>query len=144
MQMVKDKKVFIETSVFLRYLLADDNKKFEDATSFLKKVDEGIFIPYCSNVVIQEILYILHRHYKYPKKEVLEDLKKILTLRNLTLIEKTSTTKALKMYEKWNIKFGDCLIASQLPNGMTLVTYDSDFKKINGIKSATPADFDTF
>lgn len=135
-------KVFLETSVFIRYFTADDKKKFKDCVHLLELIEKGSKIrPYTSNIVILEILFVLTRIYKFSKKEILEAIQKILDLRNLTLIEKTSTREATATFQRLNIKFSDCLIATQVPKDTKIVTYDTDFSKIERIHLATPADF---
>ncbi len=137
----KVSKIFLETSVFIRYFTADDEKKFADCVHLLETIEKaGTLRPYTSNIVILEILFVLTRVYKFPKKEVLEGIQKILDIRNLTLIEKADTLAALEFYKKHNIKFGDCLIATQIPTGVKLVSYDEEFEKIK-IPVLTPVEF---
>ena len=132
------RKYFIETSVFIRFFTKDDAHKFEDCEKLFDLIEKGLVKSYSSNVVIQEIFYVLTKTYGFNKTEVLEDIKIILKLRNMTLIETTDTPKALEFFEKYNIKFGDCFIASQLPYGTNLVTYDKDFSKIKSLEVVTP------
>jgi len=132
-------KVFLETSVFIRYLTADDEKKYQDCSKLLEKIEDGKLRPYTSNIVIFEIIFVLNRLYKFSEKEVLDSIKKILGIRNLTLIETTNTKDALKIHEKYGVKYPDCLIATQVPQGAKLVTYDEDFSKIEGILSFKPS-----
>ena len=134
-------KVFLETSFFIRYFTGDDQKKFQDCIRLLETIESGRLRPYTSNVVIFEILFVLTRIYQFSKKEVLEAVKKILALRNLTLVEKTNTKEAIKIFKKINIKYPDCLIATQIPKGARIITYDEDFDKIPQILTAKPADF---
>lgn len=131
-------KVFVETSVLMRFLTADDAQKFQDCQALFEKIEQGQIRPYISNVVILEILFLLTKLYKFPKTKVLVDLYKVLALRNLTLIEKTDTKMALNLFERFNIKYADCLIAAQVPKTTTLLTYDEDFKKLTGLKISTP------
>src|SRR3989344_1080529 len=133
-------KVFVETSVFLRFLTADDAQKFQDCVALFEKVEQGKIRPYASNVVILEILFLLTKLYKFPKAKVLSDIGKILNLRNLTLIEKTDTKMALNLFNKFNIKYADCLIAGQVPKATILLTYDEDFKKLKNYNIAAPAE----
>lgn len=136
------KKLFLETSIFVRYFTADDEKKFRDCVQLLEAIEkEGKVRSYISNIVILEILFVLTRIYKFSKKDVLDGIDKILNLRNITLIEKTDTRQALKLYKKYNIKYADCLIASQLPRGVKLVTYDEEFSKLKILSISTPAKF---
>lgn len=135
-------KVFLETSVFIRYFTADDKKKFKDCVHLLEIIEKGGKIrPYVSNIVILEILFVLTRVYKFSKKEVLEGIQKILDLRNLTLIEKTNTREAIETFQRLNIKFPDCLIATQVPRSSKIVTYDEDFSKIKNLSVFLPGEF---
>lgn len=131
-------KIFVETSVFMRFLTADDPQKFKDCVVFFEKIEQGKIRPYTSNIVILEILFLLTKLYKFPKAKVLRDLNQILSLRNITLIEKADTRRALKMFGQHNIKYADCLIITQIPPKTTLVTYDEDFAKLKAVKTATP------
>ncbi|KKR09893.1 MAG: hypothetical protein A3D24_03605 [Candidatus Blackburnbacteria bacterium RIFCSPHIGHO2_02_FULL_39_13] len=134
------KKVFIETSVFIRLFTQDDSRKFGESKILFDKINSGDIRPYVSGVVIQEILYILTRLYKFPKLGVIADLQKILQLRNVVLIEKTDTEKALLLFKRHAIKYGDCLISTQVPKSVVLISYDSDFGKIKGLKVSTLSD----
>lgn len=134
-----NQKVFLDTSVFIRFLTRDDEKKFSQCFQLFELIQSGKIKPYASNIVIQEILYVLTKIYKHPKVNVLMDIDKILSLRNLTLIERTNTTDALSLFRKYKIKYGDCLIATQVPRATTLITYDADFSKIRKLKPTTPA-----
>lgn len=132
-------KTFIETSIFIRFFTKDDAKKYGECANLFGLVEEGKLVPYISNIVLQEILFVLTRLYKFSKSEVTKDLRKILNLRNITLIEKTDSREALSFWEKHNIKYGDCLIATQVPKGVTLVSYDADFFKLPFLSVATPS-----
>lgn len=100
----------------------------------------GKIVPYTSNIVLLEIVFILTRQYKFPKNDVRKDLEKLINLRNLTLIETADTKDAVRLFGNTNIKFSDCYISTQIPTGVTLVTYDKDFKKISSISAKTPAE----
>jgi len=43
------------------------------------------------------------------------------------------------MLAKYKVKYGDCLIATQIPKGVTLVSYDKDFDKL-GVGRKEPAE----
>ena len=87
-----------------------------------------------------EILFVLTKTYGFSKESVLDDMNTLMSLRNLTVIEKSDTKKALALYKKMNIKYLDCLIATQVPKNSRILTYDEEFSKIKTLKSATPAD----
>lgn len=133
-------KIFIDTSVFIRFLTKDIPEKYDECEKLFQVIQEGDAKAYISNFVLFEIVFILIRQYKFPKKKVLRILGQILKIRNITLIEKTDTNKALRLYKEYNIKYGDCVITTQIPKGATLVTYDGDFSKIPALKPITPAE----
>lgn len=131
-------KIFLDTNIFIRFLTRDDEEMFDECKRLFELILLGKIIPYTSNIVLLEITFILTRQYKFPKKEVRKDLEKLINLRNLTIIELADTKEALKLFGATNIKFSDCYIATQVPKGVTLITYDSDFRKIPSISAATP------
>lgn len=133
-------KIFIDTSIFIRFLTKDIPEKYDECEMLFKHAQEGEVKPYISNFVLFEIVFVLTRQYKFPKKRILQIISQILKIRNITLIEKTDTIEALKFYDKYNIKYGDCVIANQIPRGITIITYDADFSKIPSLKSKTPAE----
>ena len=132
------RKVFIETSIFIRFFTKDDPDKAASVRTLLERIEAGSLKPYTSNIVILEIVFVLSRLYGFARADVMRAIQTILDLRNLTLIEKTNTQGALKLWRTHAIKYGDCLIASQIPHGISVVTYDSDFAKFSGLAALTP------
>jgi len=133
-------KVFIDSNVFLRFFTQDDVKKAGECTKLFEMIERGKIRPYTSNVIILEIQYVLVKLYKFPKEKVMNDISTLLSLRNMTLIDKTDTKVALGLYTKNTIKYADCLIATQIPKGVRLISYDKEFSKIK-IATSDPADF---
>ena len=141
MRMARNKsvhKVFIETSVFIRFFTKDDPDKAASVRTLLERIEAGALKPYTSNIVILEIVFVLSRLYGFARTEVMRAIQTILDLRNLTLVEKTNTPGAFSLWRTGAIKYGDCLIASKVPHGVSLVTYDSDFGKFSGLTARTP------
>ncbi|MBI3103420.1 PIN domain-containing protein [Candidatus Daviesbacteria bacterium] len=133
-------KIFIDTSVLIRFFTHDLPAKVEECEKIFEAIKEGKIKPYISNVVLMELIFVLTRQYKFKKDVVVKVLEDLLNIRNLTVIEKTNTKDALRFYKSSNIKYGDCLIATQVPQDVILVAYDKDFSKIPSLKSLTPAE----
>lgn len=131
-------KVFIDTNVAIRFLVQDDPHKARDCAKLFELIETGEIRAYTSSFVIAEFLFVLIKQYKYPKIKVAEAAASFLNLRNMTLIESGNTSLALKLYRQYSIKYGDCLIATQVPVKTILVTYDEDFAKIPGITPQKP------
>jgi len=133
-------KLFLDTNIFLRFLLNDAQKSYEEVVQLFEKIEEGKIKPYTSNIVILEIIFVLTKTLKVNQKVVLKDIEALLSMRGLTLIDKTHTKKALRVYKETCIKYADCLIATQIPSDMRLCTYDQEFSRIKSLKTCKPGD----
>lgn len=132
------KKLFLDTNLFLRFFLRDNEAQYQNVYRLFSKIEEGRFKPYTSSIVFLELNYVARSIYKLSIDEVLDYLGAIKKMRGITVIEKTDASKAVSLYRKYKIKLGDCFITVQLPKGAMLISYDEDFKKIKEIKSLTP------
>lgn len=131
-------KVFLDANIFLRFYVKEDIVSHEECVGLISLCNLGSVRPYTSNIVISEVIYVLMKLYKFPKSEVLSAIDDLLNLRNLTVVEKTDTKRAITIFRKLNVKIGDCLIATQVPEGAALCTYDTDFARIAGLKIVAP------
>lgn len=131
-------RIFLDTNVLLRYLLNDNPSMHLDCTSLVQRILEGKLLPFTSNVVFIELFYTLTRTYKFSSDLVTNALTKLFQLRNFVIIERTDTKLAFDHYRRLHIRFGDCLIATQIPKGAILATYDNDFKKLPRLTPLTP------
>ena len=123
------KRLFIDSNVWLRFIL-EDNEQAKDCGQLIEQIESGKYRVYTSSLVMLEISYVLGSVYKVKTSQVVKDLEVILKTRNLTLIEKTDFSKALKWHKQKKIKLADCLIGSQIDRKMIMVSYDKDFKKL--------------
>ncbi|OGD62742.1 hypothetical protein A2160_04730 [Candidatus Beckwithbacteria bacterium RBG_13_42_9] len=131
-------KVFIDTNIWLRYVLGKDSAQYKQSQELIEKIESGRLKPYTSAIVLLEVYFVLTNLYKIKRPLVQQFIESLLKTRNLTLIEKTSFTKAWNLHQKTQIKLADCLIASQLPPKTQLCTFDKDFKRLTEVKSFTP------
>ena len=123
-------KLFIDTNVWLRYLLRDDENAYQTCLKVFSWIAESKIRPYTSSLVLLEINFVTAKIYHASPSEVISTLEKVLKTRNLTLLEKTDFKKALAWHKKYQIKLADCLITSQLKNDIGICTFDSHFKKL--------------
>jgi len=131
-------KIFIDSNIWLRFFLADEEKSFKACQKLFQLVEAGKIKPYTSTLVLLEVYYVLNSVYKIVSTSVFQDLKDILATRNLTLVEKTDFVKSLDLCKALKIKLADCLISCQIPENTFLVTYDKDFKKFKNLKVKRP------
>lgn len=133
-------KVFLDANVFLRFYVKEDVVTHGECVELISLCNQGLVRPYTSSIVISEVIYVLLKLYKFPKIQVLAAIDDLLNLRNLTVAEKTDTRKAVELFKKQNVKIGDCLISTQVPEGVVLCTYDTDFARIADLKIIRPGE----
>lgn len=131
-------KVFLDTNVFIRFLVPEDPETHASVRSLIEECGKGNVRPYTSSFVLFECSFVLHRIYGFPDIRVQDCLEKIIAMRNMTVVDSSDTRGALEMWKKTRVKFTDCLIATQVPKGVALVTYDRDFIKLHGLTVKTP------
>lgn len=124
----------------MRYFIRTDEKQYQTAYKLIEKIEEGDLQAYTSAIVLLEIYFIGTKVYKIPNADVLLWFDVILGIRSLTIIEKTYFRKALQLHKLYNVKLADCLIASQIPEGVILATFDKEFLKIKKLKAAEPTE----
>ena len=134
-------RVFLDTSVLVRYFAADDEAKFEETKKFVERVLNGEIIPYISSIVMLELFYVLNSIYKLPKQKCIEVLEVVRGLRNCILVEKTNFDRAMVYHKKYKVKLTDCVIATQIPKQASFVTYDKEFLKIKDLKALDVVEF---
>ncbi len=131
-------KLFLDTNVLLRVFLEDNKPQLEICKKLISQIEEGKFNVYTSSIVFLEMSYVLKSVYKIPYQEIIKILDSVLEIRGITIIEKTNIKLALAMYKQYKLKFTNCLIASQLPQDIILVSFDEELPKIKEIEVKTP------
>lgn len=132
---------FIDTNIFLRVLIQEDRKMFEQSKTFLEKVKRNKLSAVTGTIVISEIVWTLGSYYKFSKKEVLRAVRGILNLSGLKVIDDYDLKKSLAIYEDNKCKYIDAVIAgmSNVQSGAwEIVSYDKEFDKL-GVKRMLPS-----
>ena len=114
----------------IRYATKDDREKFGEVVSFFEFVAKGEIMPYLSSVVLLELGFVLKSVYKFTKLEIMDVINHVVKMRGVVIVDKTNLKLALEYLDKYKVKFSDCLIASSVPKGVKIFSYDSDFKKM--------------
>jgi predicted nucleic acid-binding protein len=131
---------FIDTNIFLRYLVQDDEKKANNSLQLLKKIEVNQEKVTTSSLVIFETIFTLSSFYKVSRLEIKKLLLPIIRLRGLRLENKDIFEIALEFYSKNTLSFADtynvCLMKSL--DISEIYSYDEDFDSIPGIKRVEP------
>jgi len=126
------KSYFIDTNYFLRLLLKDDEKQFNEAyLVFQQAVNQEIRI-FTSTIVFFEIYWVLSSFYKKNRLKIIEYLEKILRMDFLEIENRTILQEALIIFEKHNLDLEDCYNISYA-NNLNADKFSTFDKKINSL-----------
>jgi predicted nucleic-acid-binding protein len=124
-------KFVLDTNWVLRYLLNDNEKMADEVESFLRKAKSGISTVYLTIEVIEELVYVLTRVYKYTNQEVSEQLLNFIRLSSVKIIEREIVESSLDLWGKQNVDWVDALlITREQIGGWKILSFDRDIQKL--------------
>jgi predicted nucleic acid-binding protein len=134
---MKEFNYFIDTNIFLRTLINDNEKFFNECIGFLELVKDGKIKAQTSYLVLSEVNWTLLSFYNSGKEKAVEGLYSIINLKNLKFSEKFNSSFGIQIYEQNNIKLTDAFIASHpkiQSKEMVVVSYDKDFDRLGVVR----------
>lgn len=133
-------KKIIDSSVILRFFLADDEKQFPGASEFIQALEAGNDAALLTEMVFAEVVWVLQKVYAVPRAEIaLKFARLIQGLGIKTVSGKAVFIEALKIYAGTAIDIQDVFLSVLAQNhNCTVVTFNKrDFKKL-GCESSEP------
>jgi len=94
------KTYFVDTNYFLRLLLKEDEKQFDQVYSLFQQAIKNEVKLCTSIVVLFEIYWVLSSFYKQNKPQVCQYLEKILAMSYIEIEKRETFTYALSIYKK--------------------------------------------
>lgn len=130
-----DMKLFLDTNVWLRFFIADNEEFFLQVKRLIELAEEGRVRLSASTFVLSEFVYVESSFYKIDKKNIVEDLESISSIKNIRIIESTDFYRALEIFKKSSEKkWSDCIIISSVPENYFLCSFDLKLKNLIGKK----------
>ncbi len=132
---------FIDTNIFLRYLLWDDAKKANQCKKLFTSALENKIQLFTTELVIAEIIWTLSSFYKYPREKVAEAVLRVLSLETLHVPNKAILMEAVGLFLLKNIDFIDAYNAVVMHDKdiKSIYTYDKHFDLIKSIQRQEPS-----
>ncbi|PJA40804.1 hypothetical protein CO178_01520 [candidate division WWE3 bacterium CG_4_9_14_3_um_filter_34_6] len=130
----------VDTNIFLRAIVKDDESSFKDCIKFLEGIKNGKFNAITTSVILSEIVWTLLSFYKLEKHDVILAIASIINLKGLNIVDQYNHINAIEIFTNKNVKYIDTLIAStamSVGKKCVIVSYDKDFDKI-GIERKEP------
>jgi len=133
---------FVDTNVFLRFMLNDDPEKADACEMLFRRAVNGEESLFTTEMVVAEIVWVLESYYELTKNDVREKLEKILNTQNLDCPNKEIIINSLAAYEEKNIDYIDAYNASILKmKGINEVySYDRHYDRFKWIRRTEPGE----
>jgi len=133
---------YLDTNVFIRYLTGDDPDQSAKASRLLNQVAQGGITATTSESVVVEIVQVLSSKvlYNAPRAEVRAQVRKLMTMRGLSIPNKRSYLRALDVFASTNLDFVDALSVAHVERAHAgrIVSFDRDFDRIGGVVRREP------
>lgn len=130
-------KYFIDSNIFIRVLHKENEKIFRECIALIDIIKTKNIQVATGNIVFAEVVWTLDSFYKVDKKRIIEGLTGLSNINGLEITDDYNNLLAIQLFQKYNIKFIDALIASNkdiFNKKMTVVSYDRDFDKLPVIR----------
>ncbi len=119
----------IDTNIIVRFLIGDNEELFKKSLKIFEKIEEGEIIVEILPSVLMEVYFVLTKFYKIDRIDVIQDLKKILSLKGV-IGEKIILYETLNILEKKSIDFVDALICVKVKfQNYKYLSFDKDIEK---------------
>jgi predicted nucleic acid-binding protein len=136
--------VFIDTNIFLRHLLKDDETKAEACLALFKQIEAGRLTAWTSDLTIAELVFVLSakrpNSYGFTRQQVSDALLPLLSLHHLHYPAKGLLPRIFELYTTTPMDFIDAYhIALVEQSGhATLYSYDRHFDRISLVQRLKP------
>jgi len=121
----------LDTNVLVRFLVRDDLRQAELASSYIRKVTSDGGSCFINLIVFCELVWVLESAYGYSKQEIANVLEKMLTIRQFEIETKDIVRQAVHDYRRGSGDIADYLIGrvNQSQGCDQTVTFDRSLKR---------------
>lgn len=128
------KTCFMDTNLFIRYLVNDDPEKADRVEKLLEQATSGKIRLVTAGLVIAEVIWVLESAYGLKNAEITPMVKGILATPGIEVTNAELVGRSLDYYESLNIDFIDGYIAAVMDKMKITEIYSFDKKHISRIK----------
>ncbi len=101
----------LDTNVFIRYLVQDDEQQAQLATDLIENQCSKENPALINEIILCEIVWVLKRAYRYDKAVILAIIKQLLSSDEIYISSHAEAWAAYHDYENGNADFSDYFIA---------------------------------
>jgi len=104
---LKERQVFVDTNVFLRFFTNDLPDKAAAVERLFQRAAAGEIEPVTNHMVLAELVWVLESCYHLTRAEVEERVMAVALMEGLALPDADLVTEALSSYAQANVDFID-------------------------------------
>jgi len=125
-------KYIVDANIFLRFLLKDNKKYFNQARKYLTRAKERKITLILFPQVVFEIDYVLKGVYSLSRQESANILSSFVKSPDLEVKERKILIETIEKYKKVNVDLVDIyLLETARQQKAKILSFDKDFKKMN-------------
>ncbi|MGH8533570.1 MAG: PIN domain-containing protein [Gammaproteobacteria bacterium] len=100
----------IDTNVLVRYIAQDDDAQASRATAFIENECSASTPGFVGHVVLVEVVWVSESCYGAARDEIVEIVRRILSIKQLVVQDADTAWKALRLFEAGTADFADYVI----------------------------------
>ncbi len=131
---------FIDTNVFLRFLIGDvKEEKEKRLLKLFSEMQTGDIKVFCLDIVFLQTIFVLKSYYGIGKDEIINNMLDLLSFEGLVTKNKYVLERTLEMWRKHSGDIVDCYIVASMEKAgeKTLISYDKRIERL-GVKRVEP------
>ncbi len=131
---------FIDTNIFLRHLTRDDPAKAEACFQLIQRIEQGTITAWTSELVIAELVFVLHKQYRLDRLTVRDLLLPLISLPGLKIAHKRMYRRVFDLFASGPVGYNDAYNAAlmEFNKATEIYSYDAEFDRIEGITRKEP------
>lgn len=124
--------IFVDTNIFLRFLLHDQKEQQMTAKKILVQGAKGEVELFTSLIVFFEIYWVLFSFYKKEKQELVKKLEGLLSFAFIDFQNRDILTQAVRVFKETSLDLEDAynLVYASVHNASAFKTFDRKLQKI--------------
>jgi len=128
----------IDTNVLVRFLVRDDEARFEKARKLIKRELATGHCVFVSQLVLLETEWVLRSRYGLPKRMIVEVISRLLDATDVRFEDEPTIEEALFIWKDTTADFADCLIGAKNRRlgCRATATFDANAAKLPGFITA--------
>jgi len=136
-------RAFVDTNLFLRYLLNDIPQQADAVEEILREAAEGKVEPWTNPMVIAEIVWTLQSYYELPRDEIRDKVLMILSTPGLYVEDGDLVAEAVVLFAEKGVDFIDAYNACWARDRGVRDVYTFDrrhYRRLEGIRVHVPGE----